>query len=517
MTAKQVHIKLSDVPNGWSEDAADFLNRLLLRKPDVRLGSKGIEEIKQHPWLKYFPWDTLYQKQIEAPFIPEPKDNFDKYYCECIDKINIDTKMRYEHYRSSSKYKNMFVNFTYYGIIEDNYTLNQISETTHNDTTLISSHSSAKSRSYSNIFEYYKSKTQHKQQHTQKMLLNNNNNNNMNRSYVNSALIKSTRSQLAQLEKSISSHLYKRSTKPSSYAKASSSLTPRNKSSELVRASTPYRHNNNKQHQHQHQRRSITPLNAIKRSQSTLNISSYADKSKRKKVHTPKHISVSSSATTSPNINRSSNIRTPTSKTPIAHKKSNITSNLLKQIRLNSNKQSPSSNRLCCLRRNNISNVIISNETPINKDTQRCCVKTNKMFRSNCNRNYNCGFIKQHNVNKLIENLEMSGNTHRRSSNNVNVNVVVINNGIINVSNSGSGLTSGRRQSKGSSTICGSNTSYSSICTNNNNNMNMVNQRKRIKKSNSMRFLFENYKMDSHTNVNKNKNNMSRHSFVKHK
>jgi hypothetical protein len=137
------------------------------------------------------------------------------------------------------------------------------------------------------------------------------------------------------------------------------------------------------------------------------------------------------------------------------------------------------------------------------------------MFRSNCNRNYNCGFIKQHNVNKLIENLEMSGNTHRRSSNNVNVNVVVINNGIINVSNSGSGLTSGRRQSKGSSTICGSNTSYSGICTNN--NMNMVNQRKRIKKSNSMRFLFENYKMDSHMNVNKNKNNMSRHSFVKHK
>ena len=505
MTAKQVHIRLSEVPNGWSEDAADFLNRLLLRKPDIRLGSKGIEEIKQHPWLKYFPWETLYQKQIEAPFVPELKDNFDKYYCECIDKINIETKMRYEHYRSSSKYKNMFINFTYYGIIEDNYTLNQTSQTPHNETTLISTHShSTKSRSYSNIFEYYNSKTQHK--HAPKTFLNN-----MNRSYVNSALIKSTRSQLAQLEKSISSHLYKRSTKLY-VAKASSSTTPRNKSSGLIRSTTPYRNNN------QLQRRSITPLNAIKRSQSTLNMASYADKSKRKKeLHTPKHISASSSATTSPNINN--NIRTPTSKTPIVHKKSNITSNLLKQIRLNSNKQSPSSNRLCCLRRNNISNVIISNETPINKDQQRCQMKmkTNKMFRNNCNKNYNCGFIKQHNVNKLIENLEMSGNTQRRSNNNVNVNVVVINNGIINVSNSGSGLTSGRRQSKGSSTICGSNTSYSSICTNNNNNNNMgvgVNQRKRIKKSNSMRFLFENYKMDSHMNMNVN---MNRHTFVKHK
>ena len=511
MTARQVHIRLSEVPNGWSEDAADFLNRLLQRKPDMRLGSKGVEEIKQHPWLKYFPWETLYQKRIEAPFVPEPKDNFDKYYCESIDKINIETKMRYEHYRSSSKYKDMFVNFTYYGIIEDNYTLSQTAQTPHNENTLISAHS-AKSRSYSNIFEYYKSKTQHQHKHAQKTFLNS-----MNRSYVNSALLKSTRSQLAQLEKSISSHLYKRNNPKPSYAKASSSsLTPRNKSTQLIRSATPFRNNNNNK---QHQRRSITPTNALKRSQSALSMASYADKSKRKKeLHTPKHMSASSSATTSPNINN--NVRTPTSKTPITRKKSSITSNLLKQIRLNSNKQSPSSNRMCCLRRNNISNVIISksiNETPMNKE--QCCQvksKANKMLKSNCNKNYNCGFIKQHNVNKLIENLEMSGNTQRRSNNNVNVNVVVINNGIINVSNSGSGLTSGRRQSKGSSTICG-NTSYSSICTNNNNNNNIsTNQRKRITKSNSMRFLFENYKMDSHTNVNVNMN-MNRHAFIKHK
>ena len=348
--------------------------------------------------------------------------------------------------------------------------------------------------------------------HAQKTFLNS-----MNRSYVNSALLKSTRSQLAQLEKSISSHLYKRNNPKPSYAKASSSsLTPRNKSTQLIRSATPFRNNNNNK---QHQRRSITPTNALKRSQSALSMASYADKSKRKKeLHTPKHMSASSSATTSPNINN--NVRTPTSKTPITRKKSSITSNLLKQIRLNSNKQSPSSNRMCCLRRNNISNVIISksiNETPMNKE--QCCQvksKANKMLKSNCNKNYNCGFIKQHNVNKLIENLEMSGNTQRRSNNNVNVNVVVINNGIINVSNSGSGLTSGRRQSKGSSTICG-NTSYSSICTNNNNNNNIsTNQRKRITKSNSMRFLFENYKMDSHTNVNVNMN-MNRHAFIKHK
>ena len=119
MLSKNVQISFSEIPNGWSEEAADFFNKLLQRKPDIRLGSKGIWELKQHRWLKYFPWDKLLNKELESPFIPEKKDNFDKKYCEANDSINIETKVRYEKYRSDIEYDNYFINFTFYRIISE--------------------------------------------------------------------------------------------------------------------------------------------------------------------------------------------------------------------------------------------------------------------------------------------------------------------------------------------------------------------------------------------------------------
>lgn len=35
-----------------------------------RLGINGPDEVKDHPWLKNFPWDKLLNKEIESPFIP---------------------------------------------------------------------------------------------------------------------------------------------------------------------------------------------------------------------------------------------------------------------------------------------------------------------------------------------------------------------------------------------------------------------------------------------------------------
>ena len=119
MFSKNVEITFGEIPNGWSEDAADFFNKLLQRKPELRLGNKGIWELKQHRWMKYFPWDKLMNKELESPFIPEKKDNFDKKYCEAVESINIETKIRYEKYKNDFEYDNLFKNFTYYGIITE--------------------------------------------------------------------------------------------------------------------------------------------------------------------------------------------------------------------------------------------------------------------------------------------------------------------------------------------------------------------------------------------------------------
>lgn len=73
-----MQIKKDEIPRGWSLQAADFVNKLIQRKPCYRLGVNGPDEVKNHPWLKNFPWDDLEHRRIKAPFIPPKADNFDE-------------------------------------------------------------------------------------------------------------------------------------------------------------------------------------------------------------------------------------------------------------------------------------------------------------------------------------------------------------------------------------------------------------------------------------------------------
>ena len=75
--ARQVQLKRADIPEGWSIEAADFVNKLLQRKPQNRLGFNGPSEVKNHAWLRGFQWQKLIEKKVDAPFKPEEMDNFD--------------------------------------------------------------------------------------------------------------------------------------------------------------------------------------------------------------------------------------------------------------------------------------------------------------------------------------------------------------------------------------------------------------------------------------------------------
>ena len=126
MLTKEVNIKDENIPKGWSNDSVDFINKLLKRKIGERLGSKeGTKELMRHPWLKYYPWEELVNKKLLAPFVPDKKDNFDKNYCESIDKISEETKLRYEEIYSSSHFKKVFVKFYYNKDEDENYNINK--------------------------------------------------------------------------------------------------------------------------------------------------------------------------------------------------------------------------------------------------------------------------------------------------------------------------------------------------------------------------------------------------------
>ena len=79
--SKQVQIKIKDIPHGWSREAADFINKLIQRKPHSRLGLNGPEEVKDHIWFKDYDWDLLLNKAVPSPFVPPlSEDNFDAKY-----------------------------------------------------------------------------------------------------------------------------------------------------------------------------------------------------------------------------------------------------------------------------------------------------------------------------------------------------------------------------------------------------------------------------------------------------
>ncbi|CAD8052323.1 unnamed protein product [Paramecium primaurelia] len=66
--AKQVSIK--EGTSNISSKAIDFINRLLIRKPQQRLGFGGIEEIIHHSWLKGVQWAKLLNKEMKSLYIP---------------------------------------------------------------------------------------------------------------------------------------------------------------------------------------------------------------------------------------------------------------------------------------------------------------------------------------------------------------------------------------------------------------------------------------------------------------
>lgn len=87
--SKQVQIKKYDLPEGWSYEAADFINKLLQRKPANRLGLNGPEEVKSHIWLKDTDWVAITKKRKTAPYIPnQENDNFDAIQANAVDKWN---------------------------------------------------------------------------------------------------------------------------------------------------------------------------------------------------------------------------------------------------------------------------------------------------------------------------------------------------------------------------------------------------------------------------------------------
>lgn len=111
---KQAAVSIEALPQGWSIESADFINKLLKRKPEKRLGfTNGVAELKAHKWFKGFDWEALEQKILASPFTPDANGNFDKNYCEGVDPLCSETIARYQAYMQEDDYMSIFSGYTF--------------------------------------------------------------------------------------------------------------------------------------------------------------------------------------------------------------------------------------------------------------------------------------------------------------------------------------------------------------------------------------------------------------------
>ena len=108
---QQAHIDYDELPNGYEDEAADFINQLIQRKPKNRLGRDSISEVINHPWLKGFDWEALKEKNLRAYYIPKEGDNFDKKYCLQSNKLGTETMERYKEITMEPNYNIIFKKF----------------------------------------------------------------------------------------------------------------------------------------------------------------------------------------------------------------------------------------------------------------------------------------------------------------------------------------------------------------------------------------------------------------------
>jgi len=63
-----------------SDDAKDFILKLLNKKPEERLGFNGAQEVKEHKWLSNIDWNLLSEKKITPPFKPNIQEDSENIY-----------------------------------------------------------------------------------------------------------------------------------------------------------------------------------------------------------------------------------------------------------------------------------------------------------------------------------------------------------------------------------------------------------------------------------------------------
>ena len=112
---KNIKLTKKNIPDKYSIQFADFINKLLKRNRKERLGNKSIQEIINHPWFEGIEWEIIESKLVDnnlIPFIPLVGDNFDANIANRKENMIMDNYDIYlKKINDSGFFKNFYFNF----------------------------------------------------------------------------------------------------------------------------------------------------------------------------------------------------------------------------------------------------------------------------------------------------------------------------------------------------------------------------------------------------------------------
>ena len=122
---KTIKLKKKNLPTIFynspsCNELLDFMNRILKKKAEERLGANGTKELMEHPWLKGIDWEKMELKSYDIddiPFVPFPEDNFDLLTINS--KIN-EKECDYNSYLKLINNSTLFTNFYFNSFTSNN-------------------------------------------------------------------------------------------------------------------------------------------------------------------------------------------------------------------------------------------------------------------------------------------------------------------------------------------------------------------------------------------------------------
>lgn len=89
--------------------------QMIQRKPCYRLGTEGgLNEIKEDPWFKGFPWLQLSKKSISSPFCPKNVLNSDDYRGQISETSQDENQHENKLLLREKNVQDLFEDYSYY-------------------------------------------------------------------------------------------------------------------------------------------------------------------------------------------------------------------------------------------------------------------------------------------------------------------------------------------------------------------------------------------------------------------